>query len=419
MSKRVAWRQLTLPPFLFLLGACARGPSESEQRAIVAHYVATAHPVYADALSTAQALEQAVRALATQPSVDTLDTARSAWRAARLPYAQTEALRFGHWVVDEWEGQVNAWPVDEGLLDYVREPYGAAADNALARANLVAHDLLDTGALKVDTREIGTGTLKALNGLLGQEANVASGYHAIEFYLWGQDLSASGPGARPWSDYAADARCTRGPERTSARECAKRGSALIAAAQLLVSDLTGMTRQWDAGIRGSYGARLIHGDPREALRRMLFGMGALAAGELAGERIQSALLTHAQEEEQDCFSDDTHHSLYYNALGIENFYLGRYGTVTGPSVSALLVRTNSSLDLRMRSALKSTRAALQALVDAAEQRGQAFDQLIRPGNEAGAALLQRAATALEQEGRVIEDIGAELGLLPLNPAAGE
>jgi putative iron-regulated protein len=44
----------------------------------------------------------------------------------------------------------------------------------------------------------------------GVEANVATGYHAIEFLLWGQDLNGHGVGAgnRPWTDYAAQDICT-------------------------------------------------------------------------------------------------------------------------------------------------------------------------------------------------------------------
>ena len=35
----------------------------------------------------------------------------------------------------------------------------------------------------------------------GGETNISTGWHAIEFLLWGQDLSATGPGARPATDY--------------------------------------------------------------------------------------------------------------------------------------------------------------------------------------------------------------------------
>jgi len=413
-------RKLTLlPAFLFLV-ACARGPSAAEQRAVVAQYVQVAHATYGDSLSTARALEQAVKLLVEQPGPDTLAIARTAWRVARIPYAQTEALRFGHWNVDDWEGRVNAWPVDEGLLDYVAAPYNAAPDNPVARANLVANDLLEAGPVKVDTRTIGPGTLRALNGLLGLETNVASGYHVIEFYLWGQDLNAGGPGDRPWTDYAGDARCTRGKARAPAHECAKRAQALQAAVRLLVSDLLEMEPQWNADA-GSYGSRLVAGDLRDALRRMLFGMGSLALEELSGERIQTALLAHEQEEEQDCFSDQTHYSHFYNAQGIENFYFGRYssigGELDGASLSALVAATHPALDARMRAALAATRAALQALVDSAEKERRPFDQLIAPGDAAGEALLRKITVALTEEAAVIEAIGAELKLLPLNPAA--
>ena len=37
-----------------------------------------------------------------------------------------------------------------------------------------------------------SGTLQEAGGI---EANVATGYHAIEFLLWGQDLHGTGPGA--------------------------------------------------------------------------------------------------------------------------------------------------------------------------------------------------------------------------------
>ena len=45
-------------------------------------------------------------------------TARAAWIAARPSYQQSEVFRFGNAIVDDWEGRVNAWPLDEGLIDY-------------------------------------------------------------------------------------------------------------------------------------------------------------------------------------------------------------------------------------------------------------------------------------------------------------
>ena len=42
---------------------------------------------------------------------------------------QSEVFRFGNAVVDDWEGQMNAWPLDEGLIDYVAKDYQHALGN--------------------------------------------------------------------------------------------------------------------------------------------------------------------------------------------------------------------------------------------------------------------------------------------------
>ena len=74
---------------------------------------------YEDSLLRAGLLQQAVTDLIETPSDATLTAAREAWKQSRIPYMQTEVFRFGNTVVDDWEGRVNAWPLDEGLIDYV------------------------------------------------------------------------------------------------------------------------------------------------------------------------------------------------------------------------------------------------------------------------------------------------------------
>src|SRR4051812_44997617 len=49
---------------------------------------------YADVLSTASALQVAVEAFVAAPSQATQHAAKTAWIAARLPYAPSEAFRF-------------------------------------------------------------------------------------------------------------------------------------------------------------------------------------------------------------------------------------------------------------------------------------------------------------------------------------
>ncbi|MCG6507139.1 peptidase, partial [Vibrio parahaemolyticus] len=137
------------------------------------------------------------------PSDAKLQQVKQAWLAARVPYQQSEVFRFGNAVVDDWEGQLNAWPLDEGLIDYVSDDYQYELGNEGASANIVANKSLTIGATTIDASTITPELIASLNEVGGSEANVASGYHAIEFLLWGQDLHGTQPGAgeRPYTDY--------------------------------------------------------------------------------------------------------------------------------------------------------------------------------------------------------------------------
>ena len=109
--------------------ATQSGAAAPEPQAVVRHYADLALAKYEDSLATAKALDAAVDALIAKPSQETLDAARSAWKASRIPYQQSEVYRFGNPVVDAWEGRVNAWPLDEGLIDYVDPAYGTESDS--------------------------------------------------------------------------------------------------------------------------------------------------------------------------------------------------------------------------------------------------------------------------------------------------
>jgi len=177
--------------------------NEEAAQAVVSHYADMAHAIFSDAHTTALQLQEAIDALLASPSDETLQTAKAAWLAARVPYMQSEVFRFGNPVVDEWEGQLNAWPLDEGMIDYVEGDYQHALGNPGATANIIANQQLQIGEDSIDVSEITGELLASLNELAGSEANVATGYHAIEFLLWGQDLNGTeaGAGTRPASDY--------------------------------------------------------------------------------------------------------------------------------------------------------------------------------------------------------------------------
>jgi putative iron-regulated protein len=374
---------------------------------VITNYANIAEAGYGDSLAGAKALQAAVDTFLKSPTEDTLAAARKAWVAARTPYMQTEAFRFGNPIVDDWEGKVNSWPLDEGLIDYVADAYGTESpENEAYAANVIANSTLKIAGKTIDASKISPKLLRdSLHEAGGVEANVATGYHAIEFLLWGQDLNGTGPGAgkRPATDYDLKA-CTNG-------HCDRRGDYLKVATDMLVEDLDWMAKQWG---KDGDARKAVLADDAKGLTAIFTGLGSLSYGELAGERMKLGLMIHDPEEEHDCFSDNTFNSHHDDALGIRNVYLGRYkrtdgSVVSGPSVSDLVKERSADVDARVRTALDTTLAKMDALV----QRGntvEAYDQMIGPDNAEGNAVVQAAVDALVAQAKELERAIAALDL---------
>ncbi|KEQ19129.1 peptidase [Endozoicomonas numazuensis] len=390
--------------------------SQQSAEPVIRQYADVALATFEDALITAKALRVAAGQLVINPDETTLRHAREAWKAARVPYMQSEVFRFGNSVVDNWEGQLNAWPLDEGMIDYVDAgQYGHEMGNAGAEANIVANPQLMLGEHTLNLDAITPELLASLNELGGSEANVATGYHAVEFLLWGQDLNGNGPGAgeRPATDYAKGLDCTNG-------HCERRGSYLLKVTDLLIKDLEYMVAQWQPDVADNYRSKLLQEPVDQGLRKMLFGMGSLSLGELAGERMKVALEANSTEDEHDCFSDNTHFSHFYNAQGVRNVFAGSYqrvdgSKIEGPSILKWLKEADKTLSDKALQQLNTTRDALQAIVDSAENDNVAFDQLIAAENKEGHELVETAINALVAQTTTIEEVAGVMGITQLNP----
>jgi putative iron-regulated protein len=392
------------------LAAVSPASAQVKVKDVLKTYADIAQAGYEDSLKTALDMRKAINAFLAAPGDDTLKAARQAWIAARVPYQQTEAYRFGNAIVDDWEGKVNAWPLDEGLIDYVSADYGTESDeNALYVANVVASKSLKLDGKTIDAARITPALLETLHEAGGVEANVSRGYHAIEFLLWGQDLNGTGPGAgnRPATDYHPK-NCTNG-------NCERRAAYLRAATDLLIEDLKFIVAQW--GEKGEARAAVMKND-NDGLVAVFTGLGSLSYGELAGERMKLGLLIHDPEEEHDCFADNTHNSHYYNILGIRNVYLGRYvrvdgSVVSGPSVSDLVNAADAAADADLRARLDETLAAAAVMKKRADDGVEAYDQMIGEGNAEGNAIVQKAIDALLVQTKAIERAVGSLKLKPI------
>lgn len=382
---------------LFVTPALAAAPSD-----VLSTYGDIAQAKYADSLATAKTLKTAIDKLVAEPTEANLEAARAAWKEARDPYQQTEAYRFGNAIVDDWEGKVNAWPLDEGLIDYVDASYGdESEENDLYVANVIANPSLKVGGETIDATEITPALLAESLQEAGEvETNVATGYHAIEFLLWGQDLNGTeaGAGNRPATDFDP-ANCTGG-------NCERRIQYLQAATDLLITDLEEMAKAWAPD--GAAREELAGKGEAGGLATILTGMGSLSYGELAGERIKLGLMLHDPEEEHDCFSDNTHMSHYNDVVGIRNVYFGSYKSpvgndVSGASLADLVAEKDPALAEEMKTKLDATLAAFEAMKARAES-GEAYDQMIGEGNDEGNAVVQAAVDALVDQTASIERV---------------
>ena len=376
---------------------------------VLTHYGDVAQAMYGDAHAASLDLGRAIDALIASPTGETLAAARKAWKDARPWYQQSEGFRFGNAIVDDWEGRVNAWPLDEGLIDYTdKGSYGETSDeNPLYTANVIANKSIRIGNDVVDATTIDAELLKKLQEAGGNEANVAIGYHAIEFLLWGQDLNGTkaGAGNRPVTDFDAK-NCTGG-------NCDRRAAYLKAASDLLQSDLAEMAGNWkpDGAARQELAGKGEDG----GLATILTGLGSLSYGELAGERMKLGLILHDPEEEHDCFSDNTHNSHYADETGMISIYSGRLkrrdgSTLEGPGLSALAQVKAPDQARKLDELMSDAEKKLGAIRDRAESGKESYDQMIGQGNEEGNALVQSAIDALVAQTRGVEAVVAALNL---------
>ncbi|MDD2839167.1 MAG: imelysin family protein, partial [Sulfuricurvum sp.] len=175
-------------------------PFKDNKAAILDTYASIAVANYSDALKDAMAMESAIKAFAAAPSEATLADAKNGWLKARESYGTTEAFRLSNgpidaeegWIAESYgalEGQINAWPLDENMIDYTID-----AEGKKTSGNIIdTRGKFNPGGEKpkeVDVTSITVDAITALNEN-GGEANVATGYHAIEFLLWGQDQDYS------------------------------------------------------------------------------------------------------------------------------------------------------------------------------------------------------------------------------------
>ena len=277
--------------------------SENQKSSIVNRYAEHVFSQYKSSLEEATVMQTAINEFLQNPSRATQVLAQKTWTAARKVYSETEVFRFYSGPIDGVngdgengpEGSLNAWPLDEGYIDYVIGRSNSGIINNISEYPVLSADLLRN--------------LNEKNG----EKNISTGYHAIEFLLWGQDFNANGPGQRKFTDFVV------GQKINQKKNADRRRQYLTLVTNMLIQDLQGLVQDWDLYNQASYGAKFVRPENRKnSLFNLLTGAYTLAAEELSQERMFVAYDTQLQEDEHSCFSDTTHFDIMHNYRGIAN-----------------------------------------------------------------------------------------------------
>ena len=406
---------------------------------------------YTDSVETAKALKTALTALKDTPSTETLTAAKEAWLVAREPYGQTEVYRFRNSPVDalDVEGDLNAWPLGEALIDYVNTGNDGddfdndqigVTEHGLGEDISAVIDVTNASTQAANTNTIIGNTSIVINDALlakgltaDDEHDVISGYHAIEFLLWGQDLNTedqsttdgtdrddavnttAAGGQRPLTDFTTDLHADR------------RHQFLEVVVNKLIADLEAVQAEWAKNDTANYRAQFTSivdaADAKQKLTEILTGMGTLSEGELAGERMQIAFSSNSQEDEHSCFSDNTHRDIWLNAEGVSNSYYGSYAGYDSDLDGIDDVTTNAVdgygideylTDVGLEGIAVATSAALTLtetnykLIDTSAREGSPFDVLIMNATETSPVAL--TIKSLNAQSRLIQSAANQLGL---------
>lgn len=400
--------------------ACANNSAKGgKSKTVLGTYAQIALANYSDALSDAKELKKGIEAFAESPNKESLQKAKELWLKSRESYGTTEIFRLSNgpidaeegWVAKAYgalEGQINAWPLDENMIDYTID----------AKGQKTSGNIIDSkgsfkpggeGSSSVNISDITVEAITALNEN-GGEANVATGYHAIEFLLWGQDQDYSNfmkdgvtngaltAGQRPLSDFTTDTNAKR------------RLAYLKVAAEKLVQDLETVKGAWDDG-SGLYreailgkGSNAI--SKNDALKQIFAGMGVFIKSELANERIAVAVLTPSEEDEHSCFSDNTHRDIVTNYEGFKNILTGEYNGVSyGKSPMDSVAEADKA---RITKLMDSIESKIEE-IDTIAKKSRHFDYQIRP-NDSQAKVIVKLKNEMRKLGDEMVNVALSHGI---------
>jgi len=351
--KKILLKKYSLLLAISLFSGCTQNhsktPPVTESAVIESHYDLVAL-LYQYCHETVTQLNHAITSFNQNVNDKQFQDIKEQWKKSKRCYSMAEATRFSGTYIDEIDTLINAWPIDELYIDYVETS---------AHSGIIGNKQID----------ITPSSLLNLNEQQG-ETNISIGYHAIEFLLWGQDISPDGPGNRSWTDYSDTSNADR------------RKTYLAVAGQLLQSHFYELSNDWQNNLNQPL-----------SFDGIITGLGTFIKAELVGERMQVALDTYDQEDEQSCFSDQTNYDIIYNIKGVIGLLEGKL-TLENQTHEAeglgLLALFNHKNPVLSQTLLDDMNKALELI----QQLTLPFDQAILPTNPQQRQVIENVASLM-------------------------
>lgn len=273
---------------------------------------------YQDLEAKAALLRTAVITFNGAPTNPNLTAAQDAWRAARRPWEQAEGFLFGPVETQGIDPAIDSWPVNRVDLDAV-----LAGSATLNQAY-------------IDGLE---GTLK--------------GFHTIEYLLFGSS------GTKVAADFDARQR-----------------EYLVGSTASLAAAVTALRTAWDPAA-GNYARTVstagmsgnsVYISQSAAVQELINGM-IVICDEVANGKISDPFDQQDRALEESQFSNNSNLDFADNIRSVQNLYLGKYGTMTGTGVRALVLAEMPSLDVTIQAQMT---AAITAIGEMTPSFGEAI-----------------------------------------------
>ncbi len=389
-------------PQTYRIAGSERRAYNYDAKAEILGYMQLVGDSYSTALNDAQRMKAAIDQMLAKPGEDTLTTARDAWIAARRSWEQTEAFRFYDGPINATDtgpgpiDRMDAWPVDPAAIDYAEgNPTAGIINNmkqALTRATLLGRQAQAGPTLAGPTQ---AGTAQARATQAGATQPVTTGWHAIEFLLWGEQPSTLGePGDRPVTDYLP------GQPNND-----RRRAYLKLVTDMLIEDMRYLVESWEPKTRNSYAGAFRLLNQREALGRMMNGAAQLAVQELATKRLAAALDSGDRHLLTSQFSEDSYEDFVFALRGIRNVWTGDQGGETRAGLAVLIGRVDPTLAQQILHAIDHAEESVGALRTPLDR-----ETLPAPPSSPARQTAERAIADLKRIASLLRDAGVRLGV---------